>query len=121
MEKIASYEDRNFLREHPVVMEKMILSNASTSLQKLESGSVIGIADGGAKTFFAHEMTSAIGILAEAVELPAKSETAPGTEIAAVYVHGDFIARFLKFASDVDENDKSAAFASLRNVGCYAY
>lgn len=120
MEKIAGYTDEKLLREHPVVMQRMLITNTTTSAVMLERGSVIGAGADGIKVFFAVGMTEAHGVLAETVTVPAKAGSANGEAFAAVYVHGDFVSEQLKFAASATNADKAAAKASLKTLGCYA-
>lgn len=120
MERIAGYTDEKLLREHDVIMERIILSNATTSPVSLERGSVIGVNADGLNMLFATGMTSAAGVLAETVTVPAKSSSTAGKAFGAIYVHANFVADQLKFASDVTDDDKQVALTSLKTLGCYA-
>lgn len=120
MEKIAHYSDQKLLREHPVIMETMVLSNDTAKAVTLERGSVIGITEAGLKTLFAVGMTDAAGVLAGPVTIPAKSGSNPGEVLASVYVHANFVADQLLFADAATDADKTAALASLKTLGCYA-
>ena len=120
MEKIASYSDEKLLREHPVVMQRLTLSNATAQPIHLERGSVIGLDGDGLKGLFATGMTEVAGVLAESASIPAKSGSNPGEAHAAVYVHADFVLDQLKFAASATETDKALALAALQTIGCYA-
>ncbi|MDL2279080.1 head decoration protein [Desulfovibrio sp. OttesenSCG-928-G11] len=120
MEKIAGYTDEKLLREHPVIMQRMIITNTGTAVLELERGSVLGAGEGGIKVFFATGLTEALGILAEPVTVPAKSGSVNGEAHVAVYVHGDFVADQLKFAASATDADKAVALTSLKLMGCYA-
>lgn len=120
MEKIASSIDTKLLRQHPVIMENMILSNTTAAPVTLERGAVIGVDADGLKVCFAKAMTTAVGVLAEPVLIPGKSGSTPGEAVAAVYVHAALIADQLKFAANADDTAKAAALTSLKTIGCYA-
>ena len=83
-------------------------------------GSVIGLSAEGLKVLFAKTTTTAVGVLAEPVIIPAKSGTTPGESVAAAYVHAALVADQLKFAADADDAAKAVAVASLKTIGCYA-
>lgn len=120
MEKIGSYIDEKLLCEHPVIMDRVIISNPSDAPISLERGSVIGLDEDSLKVLFAKDMTDAVGVLAEPVTVPEKSGDTPGEAVAAIYVHAALVLDQLKFAADADAETTAAAVASLKTIGCYA-
>lgn len=119
MEVIASYSETSLLREHPPVVQRLTISNGAAEKAVLRRGSVIAVADG-KNVLFGSEMTATAGVLAENVTVPAKEGETDGSALAAVYVHAAFIAANLIYADGVDDDDKAAAIAALKDIGCYA-
>ena len=123
MQEIASYKRRVFLKDHPVVPQRIVLSRAGTA-QPLLAGTVIA-----AKTVTATSTTTVgayakpgagetaalIGVLAEDVAIPAE-----GDAYALVYVHAAVIASELIWDDGVSAADQQAALIELRKVGVFA-
>ena len=116
MQEIASYKRRVFLKDHPVVTQRIVLSSAGTA-QTLLAGTVIA-----AKTVTATSATTVdgetaalLGVLAEDVAIPAE-----GDAYALVYVHAAVIASELIWDDGVSAADQQAALTELRKVGVFA-
>ena len=120
MEIIASYSDEKLLREHPPIMDKIILPDTTAAPIVLKRGTVIGLNAEGLNVAFGKDMTTAMAVLAETIGIPAKSGTTPGESVASVYVHAAFMADQLIFAVDATEADIAVAVSSLKTIGCYA-
>ncbi|MDR2821054.1 MAG: head decoration protein [Desulfovibrio sp.] len=127
MEKIATYQRPAFLKDHPPVTQRIILSSTGTA-QTLVAGSVIGhqpyVAPGEGNVPPAvlesigewkptHDRV--VGVLAGDVDVP----EADGVT-ATVYVHGAFVRDELIFAEGVTAENEKTAFAAMRGVGLYA-
>ncbi len=129
MQEIASYKRTVFLKDHPVITQRVILSSTG-SAQTLLAGTVIaaktvGKTESGATT--ATTMTGAyakagegetvamLGVLAEDVSIPAE-----GDAYALVYVHAAVVASALVWDDGVSAADQQAALTELRKVGVFA-
>lgn len=123
MQEIASYERRVFLKDHPVVMQRIVLSSAGAA-QTLLAGTVIAaktVTATSATTVGAYakpgegETAALLGVLAEDVAIPAE-----GDAYALVYVHAAVIASELIWDDGVSAADQQAALTELRKVGVFA-
>ena len=110
MQEIASYKRRVFLKDHPVVTQRIVLSSAGTA-QTLLAATTVGAdakpGDG--------ETAALLGVLAEDVAIPAE-----GDAYALVYVHAAVIASELIWDDGVSAADQQAALTELRKVGVFA-
>ncbi len=123
MQEIASYKRRVFLKDHPVVTQRIVLSSAGTA-QTLLAGTVIAaktVTATSATTVGAYakpgdgETAALLGVLAEDVAIPAA-----GDAYALVYVHAAVIASELIWDDGVSAADQQAALTELRKVGVLA-
>ena len=115
MQEIASYKRRVFLKDHPVVTQRIVLSSAGAA-QTLLAGTVIAATTVGAYAKPGEGETAALlGVLAEDVAIPAE-----GDAYALVYVHAAVIASELIWDDGVSAADQQAALTELRKVGVFA-
>ena len=112
MQTIGTYQRRVFVKDHPPVLQRVLIGSTGTETVLLP-GTVLGLKDGknGAYTA-AHEVSC---ILAEDVTVPAS-----GDIYALAYVHAAVIAPELIWADGVTAEQQKSALTALRGVGIYA-
>ena len=121
METIATTSSNPFLREHPVITQRVLLTSGEEE-QTLLAGSVIGKGTSGegesAGTFQGLFGSQAemepVGILAADVTVPASGD-AWGT----VYVHCAALASGLLWDESCSATDQATAIAALRGLGVF--
>ncbi len=129
MQEIASHKRTVFLKDHPVITQRVILSSTGAA-QTLLAGTVIAAkpltnTPAGATTpptttrAYAKagegETVAILGVLAEDVVIPAE-----GDAYALVYVHAAVVASALVWDDDVSAADQQAALIELRKSGVFA-
>lgn len=123
MHEIASYARNVFLKDHPVITRRVLLSSTGTA-QTLLAGSVIAektVTASAATTVGAYvkpgdgETAAMLGVLAEDVVIPAS-----GDAYALVYIHAAVIISALVWDDGVSATDQRAALIELRKVGIFA-
>ena len=121
METIATVSSNPFLREHPMITQRVLLTSGEEE-QTLLAGSVIGkvtTGEGESATTFQGLFGSKadmepVGILMADVIVPATGD-AWGT----VYVHCAALASGLIWDESVSANDQATAIAALRGLGVF--
>ena len=127
MQEIVSYKRTVFLKDHPVITQRVILSStgaaqtllagtviAAKTVSKTESGATTATTTTGAYAKAGEGETVAIlGVLAE--DIPAE-----GDAYALVYVHAAVVASALVWDDDVSAADQQAALIELRKSGVFA-
>lgn len=123
MHEIASYARNVFLKDHPVITRRVLLSSTGTA-QTLLAGSVIAektVMASATTTVGAYvkpgdgETVTMFGVLAEDVVIPASGDT-----YALVYIHAAVIISALVWDDGVSATDQRAALIELRKVGIFA-
>lgn len=112
MKTIATHERRTFLKDHPPVMQRMLLHSTGVE-QDLIAGTVLGEKDGKCGEFTSG--AEALGILVEDTTIPAA-----GDVYALVYVHASVITAELTWGTGVTATEQKTALAALRGRGIYA-
>ena len=112
MKTIATHERRTFLKDHPPVMQRMLLHSTGAE-QDLIAGTVLGEKDGKCGEFASG--AEALGILVEDTTIPAD-----GDVYALVYVHAAVITAELTWGTGVTATEQKTALAALRGRGIYA-
>ena len=112
MKTIATHERRTFLKDHPPVMQRMLLHSTGAE-QDLIAGTVLGEKDGKCGEFASG--AEALGILVEDTTIPAD-----GDVYALVYVHASVITAELTWGTGVTATEQKNALAALRGRGIYA-
>ena len=122
METIATKSSNPFLREHPVITQRVLLTSGDEE-QTLLAGSVIGKVEATTGEnaspafqglFGSKPDMEPVGILAADVTVPASGD-AWGT----VYVHCAALASGLLWDESLSANDQATAIAALRGVGVF--
>lgn len=121
MKHIANYQRQGFLKDHPPVMQRVLLTSSGAECTLL-AGTVIGKTKSGSTTTVAPwqvaaegSTSEALGILAEDVLIPAT-----GGAYALMYAHAAVIASELIWADGVSALDQQTALEALRGKGIYA-
>lgn len=114
MQHLESYQRPAFLKDHPPVMQTMILAGTGSEATYL-AGTVLGRDSDGKLVPWTTASAGVEGILASDVTV-----SASGGMPADVYVHASVVARELIFADGVSDADKQTALAALRARGIYA-
>ena len=113
MENLGRYQRRSFLKDHPPVMQRMLIAS-SDSEQTFLPGTVFGEKTGG--KFGPWETTDTTGcILAEDVVVPTA-----GDAYALCYVHAALVAGELIWPEALSATDQNVALGKLRSLGLYA-
>lgn len=113
MKKIAAYERRAFLKDHPPVLERKLIASTGSETTYL-TGTVLGLKSEKHQPWVSTS-DSAACILAEDVVVPPA-----GDAWALCYVHAAVIASELVWADGVSATDQKKALAELRALGLYA-
>ena len=113
MKKIAAYERRAFLKDHPPVLERKLIASTAGEATYL-AGTVLGLKSDKHQPWTAASDSVAC-ILAEDVIVPEA-----GDAWALCYVHAAVIASELVWADGVSATDQKEALADLRALGLYA-
>ncbi len=112
MKDIGSYQRRVFVKDHPPVLQRVLIGSTGTE-HVLLPGTVLGLKDG---KHGAYTSTADVNcILAEDVTVPAS-----GDMYALAYMHAAVIAPELIWAEGVTAEQQKAALTALRGVGIYA-
>lgn len=114
MQKIAEYKMPVFLRDHPPVVNRMVMASGAEEETYL-AGTVLGRSGGGDLGPWTNDSTSVAGILAADVTVPAS-----GGAVVDVYVHASVFADGLVWADGVSSEQQKTALAAMRAVGIYA-
>ena len=114
MQHLESYRRPAFLKDHPPVMQRMILASAGREDLYL-AGTVLGRDADGNLGRWTKSSAGVEGILVDDVTVPAS-----GGMSADVYVHASVVAQELIFADGVSAADEQTALAALRAKGIYA-
>lgn len=129
MHEIASYARNVFLKDHPVITRRVMLSSTGTA-QTLLAGSIIAektvtttvsdqttttVTTGAYAKAGSGETVAMLGVLAEDVVIPAS-----GDAYALVYIHAAVIISALVWDDGVSATDQRAALIELRKVGIFA-
>ena len=112
MKDIGSYQRRVFVKDHPPVLQRVLIGSTGTELDLL-AGAVLGLKDGKHGAYASTMEVSCI--LAEDVTVPAS-----GDIYALAYVHAAVITPELIWADGVTAEQQKSALAALRGVGIYA-
>lgn len=113
MKIIARHEHRTFLKDHPPVMRRLLLSSNGAE-QDLVPGSVLGTDAEGKLGLYVSGSTAEY-ILAEFLTIPAT-----GDAYGDVYVHAAVVTGGLTWADGLSATDQNKALADLRTKGIYA-
>lgn len=113
MKKIATYERRAFLKDHPPVLERKLIASTGSETTYL-AGAVLGLKSG-KHELWGPDSDWASCILAEDAIVPAT-----GDVWALCYVHAAVIASELVWADGVSATDQKKALDELRALGLYA-
>lgn len=121
MKNLGSYQRRVFVKDHPPVLQRVLLGSTGTE-HVLLAGAVLGLKEGkryaytaetsGTPPTAAYEVDC---ILAEDVTVPAS-----GDIYAMAYMHAAVIAPELVWADGVTADQQKTALTALRGVGIYA-
>lgn len=114
MQRLDSYQRPAFLKDHPPIMQRMILASTGSEEVYL-AGTVLGRDSEGNLGPWKASSAGAEGILVEDTTVPAG-----GGMSADVYVHASVVAQELIFADGVSAADEQTALAALRAKGIYA-
>lgn len=114
MHPIESYQRPAFLKDHPPIMQRMIMASTGSEATYL-AGTVLGRDAGGNLGQWTASSAGMEGILAGDVTVPAS-----GGASADVYIHASVVAQELIFADGVSAADEKTALAAMRAVGVYA-
>lgn len=112
MKDIGSYQRRVFLKDHPPVMQRVLLGSTGAE-HDLLAGTVLGLKDGKHGAYTSGKEVSCI--LAEDVTVPAS-----GDIYTLAYMHAAVISPELVWADGVTADQQKAALTALRGVGIYA-
>lgn len=112
MKNLGSYQRRVFVKDHPPVLQRVLLGSTGTE-HVLLAGSVLGLKEGKHGAFTTG--TEVACILAEDVTVPAS-----GDIYALAYMHAAVIAPELVWADGVTADQQKTALTALRGVGIYA-
>lgn len=113
MQKIAEYQRRAFLKDHPPVMERKLIASSGTEATYL-AGTVLGLKIEKYEPWTASS-EAAECVLAEDVTVPAA-----GDAWALTYTHAAIVASELLWAEGVSATDQKKALAELRVHGIHA-
>lgn len=114
MHHIESYQRPTFLRDHPPVMARMILTSTGNETTYL-AGMVLGRDTDGNLVQWTGASAGVEGILAGDVTVPVS-----GGASVDVYIHASVVANELIFADGVSAADEQTALVALRAKGIYA-
>ena len=114
MQHLESYQRPAFLKDHPPVMQRMILASTGSEEVYL-AGTVLGRDSEGKLGPWTASSAGVEGVLVEDVTVPAT-----GGMTADVYVHASVVAQELIFATGVSAADEQTALAALHSKGIYA-
>ena len=123
MQEIASYKRRVFLKDHPVVTQRVTLSSTGAA-RTLLAGTVIAsktVTATSPTTVGAYaqpgegESAALLGVLAEDAAIPAE-----GDAYALIYIHAAVIASELVWEDGLSAADQQAAILELRNIGVFS-
>jgi len=112
MKKLAEFNRRAFLKDHPPVLERKLIASIDEETTYLP-GTVLGLKEG-KYTPWTTDCESVSCILAEDATVPAT-----GDVWALAYIHAAFIASELIWAEGVSANDQKEALAEMRKIGLY--
>lgn len=112
MKKLGEYQRRAFVKDHPPVMDRVLIASTGEE-HTLLAGTVLGVKDGKRAAYTAE--AEADRILAEDVEIPAAGDT-----YALTYSHAAVIAPELLWADGVTAEQQKTALNALRSKGIYA-
>jgi len=108
-----SFEDKNFIGDHPPIMMPGILSGGDHV-----SGTVVGIVTAtGKKVQLAPAASD--GSQTAAAILYGDLDASAGDEPAVFMEHGEAIAHYLTWPDGITENQKAAAIVALKTAGIY--
>ena len=113
MKKIAAFERRAFLKDHPPVTERKLIASTGDEATYL-AGTVLGLKADKHEPWTAASDSVAC-LLAEDVIVPAA-----GDAWALCYVHAAVIASGLVWADGVSATDQKKALGELRALSIYA-
>lgn len=124
METVASFENKAFLGEHPVITARVIITSTGTE-QTLLAGSVIGVTltdsdddavDAGINGLYGQYINDMdpVGILQSDLVVPAS-----GNAWCSVYVHCAALADGLSWADGVSATEQATAIAAMRKIGIF--
>lgn len=112
MQTIGSYQRRVFVKDHPPVLQRVLIGSTGTE-HTLLAGTVLGLKDDKHGAYTTDNDVACI--LAEDVTVPAS-----GDIYALAYMHVAVIAPELVWADGVTADQQKAALKALRGVGIYA-
>ncbi len=114
MQKIGEYKLPTILKDHPPVMQRLIMASGSAEATYL-AGTVLGRDTSGNLVQWTKSCASAEGILAEDVTVPAT-----GGKPVDVYVHASVWADALIWPDETSAADIKTGLKALRAAGIYA-
>lgn len=112
MKKLSEYKHRNFLKEHPPIMQRVLIHSTGEE-EDLISGSVLGVKEEKQGLFVSGATPTYI--LAEDITVPAS-----GDIYALAYCHAALIESELVWGDGVSATDQKEALEALRIKGLYA-
>ncbi|MCP4683388.1 MAG: head decoration protein [Desulfobacterales bacterium] len=108
-----TFEDKNFIGDHPPIMMPGVLSGGSHV-----SGTVVGIVTASGKKVQLAPAASD-GSEAAAAILYGDVDASEGDEPAVFMEHGEAIEHYLTWPDGITENQKAAAIVELKALGIF--
>lgn len=112
MKTIASHERRTFLKDHPPVIVRKLISSTGEE-QDLLAGTVLGVKEGKLGEFVP-------GAQADSILVADTTVPESGDVYALVYNHAEVIASELTWGEGVTATEQKTALEAFRGKGIYA-